>query len=281
MSISFLCPDCNQNIIVNHLVPGELAKCKNCKSNVIVPEENIVSENSDVMPNHTNRFNLSIGSLDHNNITIPQVSVVSKPKSYEQQFSTMLLFFSIGLIFHIFEYKIFTFDTKNGNITAVLNLSLIGAFFVIRAGVLAYKLQIYKKIIISLLIVCSLNTIIYFIEMFGQISSYSYMLRILEDIILLILYYKFINKFDIFKEFDRYLTIIITLFICGLILVVVSIVSQTILININRLFGGSDFYLVMFNFFGLMLPIFFIQFVTKLIFTYISFSMYRKYKKVN
>ena len=279
MSISFECQNCQEKIVVNHLMPGELAVCKNCKNKVIVPDKSETSTTSEFTQSQTNRYNLSIGTQKQNNLSSPQGISVTQVKTFEQQFSKILLYLSIGLIFHIFEYKFFLIDSKSGNVMAIINLSIIGVLFFLYASVQAYKLRLYKQIFVPLIVFCSISTIIYLLELFGLVSTYIYLLKIIEIVILLILYYKIIYTIEIFKNFVRYYTILTTLLICDIILYGISIVSQPILIQINRLFSNSDFYLVMFNIFGMLLPILFIQFVAMLMLTYISFAMYRTYNK--
>jgi len=39
MALKFVCPNCGNEIVVKYLKPGELAKCRDCGAEVIVPED--------------------------------------------------------------------------------------------------------------------------------------------------------------------------------------------------------------------------------------------------
>ncbi len=265
--ISFPCTNCNSIIEVRYLFPGEQAICKKCNAKNIVP---IPERSVDVEGKNQN--DLSLGNYNFTDeFTKRNIRSTDNITNTDDTFLKVLLYFSIGLLFHVFEFRI-----GNGNIN--LNFSIIGAVFTLRASYLLYKLGGYKKILKVLIIICSLDTLSYISELLGFREYFFFNLRIVEVLILLRIYYKFTINLEVFREYKRYIFFIFITFVLEVGLFIAALISTPFLIFLNKLFSGFDFYLWMFGIFGVVLPITLLHFLVLILFAYISFSMYKAFK---
>ncbi|MBU1627222.1 hypothetical protein KKB18_07630, partial [bacterium] len=134
MALSFKCRNCNENIVVLYLTKGEIAKCKSCGSENIVPEDAIEVDD------------LSYEDKVQDNInTIPLTEIIEEPEQPKPKPDTatgkdllkgliLIWIFTIGIpliygiLWGLLRFQIFS------NNTFELIFNLLDAFLVLLVG---------------------------------------------------------------------------------------------------------------------------------------------------